>query len=197
MPETGSEPPQSTVRRWLYQPLESGGRDGSGAALGGVASYRNESAGGAAALPAWSVHWPPELALPSSGPLYVSGAVQESIPEVASVPLQPIETGWLYQPSWSGGRAAVTVTVGGVPSYRSPNALVLLFPAASVHVPGAEAFAPSGPAYVPDEQDTPPDVASVPCQSTRTGCRYQPSWSGARSAVGAESAGGVASYFTT
>jgi hypothetical protein len=38
------------------------------------------------------------------------------MPEVGSVPLQLIETGRLYQPSWSAGRAGLTATVGGVES---------------------------------------------------------------------------------
>ena len=83
---------------------------------GAVASYLNDSGGGEALLPAWSVQPPPELALLLSGPLYVTVGVQESIPEVTSVPLQLIETAWVYHPAWSGGRAGVTVTVGPVAS---------------------------------------------------------------------------------
>ena len=62
------------------------------------------------------------------------------------MPLQLIETGWLYQPSWSAGRAAITVATGGVASYRSPKELPLLFPAAFVQPPDLDAFASSGPA---------------------------------------------------
>src|SRR5947208_311457 len=37
------------------------------------------------------------------------------MPEVASVPPKTNATGWLYQPSWSGGRAGVAeVTAGAV-----------------------------------------------------------------------------------
>jgi hypothetical protein len=51
-----------------------------------------------------------------SGPLYVP-EVQEARPEVASVPLQRIVTGWLYQPLKSGARERCAVTpVGGVAS---------------------------------------------------------------------------------
>jgi hypothetical protein len=40
--------------------------------------------------------------------------VQDAIPDVASLPLQPIPTAWLYQPLKSGTRAAVAETpVGG------------------------------------------------------------------------------------
>ena len=74
--------------------------------------------------------------------------MHESIPEVVSVPLQLIETGCVYQPSWSAGRAAVTVARGGVESYRSPKEreLPLLFPATSVQPPDLDAFASSGAA---------------------------------------------------
>jgi hypothetical protein len=127
----------------------------------------------------------------------VTGALHEPIPEVASVPVHAIETAWLYQPSWSAGRPAVTVTSGGVASYWSPKASgVPVFPAASVHEPCGAAFASSGPVYVSDEHAAMPDVTSLPCQSIRTGASYQPSWSGGR-ALGVESAGGVASYLTT
>ncbi len=36
------------------------------------------------------------------------------MPEVASVPLKPTESEWLYQPFESGARAGVAVTVGAV-----------------------------------------------------------------------------------
>jgi hypothetical protein len=140
---------------------------------------------------------PPELALLLSGPLYVTDAVHDSIPEVASVPLQLIETGWLYQPSWSGGRAALTATVGGVESYWSVKSDAVVFPALSVQLPWTVAFAPSGVAYIGDEHAAIPEVASVPCQLTPTGWSYQPFESGARAAVGVVRAGGVESYLTT
>ena len=146
--------------------------------MGDVASYWNESGGGDALLPAWSVQPPIELALALSGPLYVSVALQESMPEVASVPLQLIETGRLYQPSWSAGRAGLTATVGGVASYCRPKSSEALFPAKSVQLPWAVALAPSGPAYMSDEHEAIPEVASVPCQSSRTALLYQPFASG-------------------
>ena len=50
------------------------------------------------------------------GPEYVA-LEQLAIPEVASVPPKANETGWLYQPLWSGGRAGMApVIVGGVAS---------------------------------------------------------------------------------
>jgi hypothetical protein len=75
----------------------------------------------------------------------VIGALHESTPDVASVPLQLIPTGWLYQPAWSGMRAAFTVTAGPVASYWKPSAAVEVLPAASVQLPLEVAFASSGP----------------------------------------------------
>ena len=118
------------------------------------------------------------------------------MPEVASVPLQLIETGRLYQPSWSAGRAGLTATVGGVASYCRPKSSEALFPAKSVQLPWAVALAPSGPAYMSDEHEAIPEVASVPCQSSRTALLYQPFASGTRPAVASVTAGGAASYLT-
>jgi hypothetical protein len=72
--------------------------------------------------------------------------LQDSIPEVPSVPSKLTVNGWLYQVPESGGRAGVAVTVGPVWSYmkvKVPGALV--FPATSRQVPLTEAFALSGP----------------------------------------------------
>src|SRR6188472_4792494 len=114
------------------------------------------------------------------------------MPDVASVPLQLIETGRLYQPSWSAGRAAETATVGGVESYCKPKSSPALLPALSVHVPWTEAFAPSGPAYVGDEHDAIPEVASEPLKATPTEWLNQPFESGVRAVVALVTAGGVA-----
>src|SRR4051794_32895598 len=45
---------------------------------------------------------------------------QPATPDVASKPVNPNVTGWLYQPLWSGGRAGTApVTAGGVWSTRT------------------------------------------------------------------------------
>jgi hypothetical protein len=76
----------------------------------------------------------------------VTGAAHEAIPDVASVPLQLIPTGWLYQPLSSGERLAAAVTVGGVSSYLNEKLLAAeVFPALSAHVPFTLALAESGP----------------------------------------------------
>jgi hypothetical protein len=69
----------------------------------------------AAAFPATSVQPPPTDTPLPSGPEYV-GEEHEAIPEVASVPEKVTPTAWLYQPFWSGPRAADALTVGGVAS---------------------------------------------------------------------------------
>jgi hypothetical protein len=109
------------------------------------------------------VHPPPELALALSGPAYVAGGLHESIPEVASVPLQLIPTGWLYQFLWSGPRAGVTFdAVGRVASYESVKPRgVETFPAPSMHVPLVLSPATSGPLYVREVHEAIPEVASV------------------------------------
>ena len=57
----------------------------------------------------------------------------DAIPEVASVPLQLIPTGWLYQPLWSGERTGVALTEGSVSSYLKPKLVAAdVFPALSV-----------------------------------------------------------------
>ena len=68
------------------------------------------------------------------------------MPEVASVPLKPTVSGWLYQPFASGLRDGVAVTAGPVSSYWKPKLLLaLVFPARSRQVPVTEALAESGP----------------------------------------------------
>ncbi len=65
---------------------------------------------------------------------------------MASVPLKPTDSGWLYQPFESGPRAGVAVTVGAVSSYWKPNVPgLLVFPARSRHVPLTDAVWSSGP----------------------------------------------------
>src|SRR6476620_11064004 len=61
---------------------------------GGVASYARPTSL-TALLPARSRQPPLITAAPLSGPRYVF-ALHEATPEVASVPLQRISTGWLY-----------------------------------------------------------------------------------------------------
>jgi hypothetical protein len=80
--------------------------------FGGVASYWNPNEV-EELLPARSVQPPETPAAPLSGPAYVS-ELHAATPEVASVPVQLIATGWLYQPFASGGRAALAdKSVGG------------------------------------------------------------------------------------
>ena len=159
--------------------------------LGGVESYFIANAVDPW-FPAWSVQ-APLIAPPAvSGPAYFTGAVHESIPDVASVPENVIETGWLYQPVFVGCRFGAAVTAGGVASYLTANdAEPLTLPALSRQVPVAAPAAESGPEYVVDVHDARPDVLSVPWNDRLTVCVYQPFLSGARSAdapvtVGAE-----------
>jgi hypothetical protein len=67
-------------------------------------------------LPARSRQVPLTEAFAESGPLY-DACVQESIPEVASVPANVIVSVWLYQPFLSGDRDGLApVTCGAVAS---------------------------------------------------------------------------------
>jgi hypothetical protein len=143
-PEAGSAPTQPIVSPWLYQPFESGARLGAGETTGGVASYLIWLVA-EPALPALSVQIPAEAALWPSGPEYDLAALQVSTPEVASVALHEIVTGWLYQPFRSGARSGVAVTLGAVASNLSGNAVEVVFPALSVQAPGTAALALSGP----------------------------------------------------
>jgi hypothetical protein len=194
IPETESELPHEIVRLWLYQPFASGPRSGAAVATGGVASYLIDNGGGVPALPALSVQPPDELAFLLSGPAYVICGLHESMPEAASVPLQLIWTGWLYQPLVSGARFAAAVTVGGVASYLNPRLVAAeVLPALSVQVPLALALAESGPVYVIEVQDAIPDVASLPLQLIPTALLNQPLWSGERAALALTLVGAVAS----
>jgi len=68
------------------------------------------------------------------------------MPEVASLPLQSIRTGWLNQPLWSGFRPGVGgLTVGPVPSYLTTKLSEELLPALSVQLPLLGAPPVSGP----------------------------------------------------
>jgi hypothetical protein len=102
---------------WLYQLPESGPRESETLTDGGVASYLigpNEV--DELGFPALSVQLPENDALVLSGPLYVV-ELQLAMPDVASVPVKLISTGWLYQPFASGPRLGdPPVTVGGVAS---------------------------------------------------------------------------------
>src|SRR5688500_11260627 len=101
----------------LNQPSPFGARSGVAAAISGaVASYLRAKPSGPLRLPALSRQVPGTDAVALSGPLYVV-AVQESIPDIGSVPLNAIPTWLLYQPFASGGRAAAPPsTVGAVSS---------------------------------------------------------------------------------
>ena len=91
-------PLKLTVSVWLYQPFESGARDGLAVTLGSVASYWKLNALVLLVFPARSRHVPFTKAVGSSGPEYVA-CVQLSRPEVASAPVNAIERVWLYQPA--------------------------------------------------------------------------------------------------
>jgi hypothetical protein len=81
----------------LYQPARSGSRLGTAfVTFGGVASYLNGK-DLALEFPARSVQEPLRLAESVSGPEYPCGAVQESVPDVASVAAKPTVRGALYQ----------------------------------------------------------------------------------------------------
>jgi hypothetical protein len=69
-----------------------------------------------AVFPALSVHVPLKLPPAVSGPLYVV-ELQEAMPDVASVALTLIASGWLYQPFASGPRALIPEITGGVESF--------------------------------------------------------------------------------
>ena len=105
-----------TVSAWLYQPFESGAREGVAVTTGPVASYWKLKALLALVFPARSRHVPLTVPVASSGPEYVVW-VQESIPDMASVPENVIVNAWLYQPFESGLRDGVDpVTCGAVES---------------------------------------------------------------------------------
>jgi hypothetical protein len=117
IPERLSVPEALKSTGWLYQSPESGPRDKEMPTEGGVASYLiGPKLVGALVLPALSVHVPENDALVPSGPPYVV-ELQPAIPEVASVPLKLMPTGWLYQPFASGGRLGdPPVTLGAFAS---------------------------------------------------------------------------------
>jgi hypothetical protein len=59
-------------------------------------------------LPARSRQLPVTAVPPLSGPPYVT-AEQESIPDIASLPLKLTATGWLYQPFLSAPRSGLAL----------------------------------------------------------------------------------------
>ena len=72
--------------------------------------------------------------------------MQVTGPEVASLPLQLIVTGFRYQPLASGERVgAAELAEGAVESYLSPNEVEAELPAWSVQVALSEAVELSGP----------------------------------------------------
>src|SRR5215475_990008 len=131
-PDVPSVPENETVSAWLYQPFESGPREGVPATEGAVESYWNEAVAGST-LPALSVQEPLTAALPVSGPEYVFCGVHDAIPDMPSVPPKETVTGWSYQPFASGPRPSVAEAFGAVESYASGNAAVATLPALSWH----------------------------------------------------------------
>ena len=71
--------------------------------------------------------------------------MQESTPDVASVPEKLTVRGRSYQPFASGPRAGVTVVAGPVESYLSGSEAVAALPALSRQEPLTEAPPLSGP----------------------------------------------------
>ena len=102
----------------------------------------------------------------------------------------------LYHPFASGALLAAAVGEGGVESYESENAPLLVLPALSVQLPGADAVAESGPPYELPTQVSIPETASVPANVTATAWLYQPFASAARAAVPTGMVGSVLSIFT-
>src|SRR5262245_9183027 len=117
IPERLSDPDTLKSTGWLYQSPTSGPRASETLTDGGVASYLigpNDTE--PLALPALSVQLPENEAPVLSGPPY-EVELQLAIPDVASVPLNVMPTGWLYQPFASGPRSGdPPVTLGGVAS---------------------------------------------------------------------------------
>jgi hypothetical protein len=111
-PEVASARANVTETGDVYQPFAFGPRSGVTVTAGGVASYLNWTAAGVLTLPALSRQVPLIVVLEVSGPVYVDGAEQEAIPEVASDPVNAIATGRLYQPFQSALREGVAAAVG-------------------------------------------------------------------------------------
>jgi hypothetical protein len=116
MPERLSLPVALKSTGWLYQLPESGPRASERDTAGGVASYLKENEPPLAVFPALSAHVPLKLPLVVSGPEYES-ELQLAKPDVASLALTPMESGWLYQPFASGPRALIPLMTGGVLSF--------------------------------------------------------------------------------
>ena len=188
MPEEGSEPLQSTVSRGCTSrrhraaataaPLRSGASRRSGTRAPGA--RRCCRRGRCSGRPSSRCRRP--------GRCRSAGRLHESIPEVASVPLQLIETGWVYQPSWSAGRAGSRPsTVGGVESYcTSKSGVAVLFPASSVQVPWTDGVR-AVRARIGRRRargDPGGGVGSVPVDRGPSGCTSR-SLSGVRATVGA------------
>jgi hypothetical protein len=119
-------------------------------------------------LPALSRQLPETAAPWLSGPLYVAEE-QLAMPDRASLPEKAIVSAWLYQPFASGGRLGAPLTAGGVASYLSEIAPLVVFPALSRQLPETAAAGLSGPLYAGDEQLATPDISSDPKNLTATG----------------------------
>src|SRR3954454_21477556 len=101
-----------------------------------------------AMLPAMSRQAPLNARVGLAGGPFTSTGVHWARPDSASLARKRMTTGWLYQPSWSGGRTAMArLITGGVASKRSGNAAVAEFPALSIQEPATEAEAESRPEY--------------------------------------------------
>jgi hypothetical protein len=111
-PDVESLPLNDTSTGWLYQPFASGLLEGVAVTAGDVASYLSAYVVGALWFPATSVHVPPTVAPPVSGPEYVIWE-HDAIPDVGSIPVKVILTGELNQPPPFGARSGeAPATVG-------------------------------------------------------------------------------------
>src|SRR4029453_13862355 len=97
MPEVPSVPAKPIVSAWLYQPFESGAREGGAVTTGPVESYWKLKLLAALVFPARSRQVPETEPVASSGPEYVV-CVQDSMPEVPSGPANGMVTGGCEHP---------------------------------------------------------------------------------------------------
>jgi hypothetical protein len=75
----------------------------------------------------------------------LSEVLQESTPEVPSVPLHVMVTGARYQPAPLGGRLGLAFVIGAMMSYLTVKAADELLPAMSVQLPPMLVPVVSGP----------------------------------------------------
>src|SRR4029453_7383553 len=94
----------------------SGGRDAAAVTPGGVPSYLIVIDDDAE-FPALSVHGPESVTAPPPGPPHGPLPERPASPDAPSLPPNPKSTGFVSQPSLSGSRAIVPLTLGGEESF--------------------------------------------------------------------------------